>query len=317
MTKNIRLFNFIIFSTFCLFPFFKGTGAELPREGKALSKEIVLEKRYSLQNYPEFVRVMGSKAKNVYKNQKGFWETEFEDGIIMVYIPSGKFQQGSENGKNNEGPARSAYLGGYWIGKYEVTFDQYDQFCEEQGIIKPDDEGWGREGNPVINISWLDAMAYCRWLSNKIGINFNLPTESHWEKAARGTDGRMYPWGNSLPSDKKANYADRGTNFEMRSSTANDKSNYTTPVGSYPEGSSPYGLLDMAGNVYELCLDLYSSSYSSSSLKKNSREPKKGTYRVLRGGSWYGISRCLRTTFRTSAKPTSRYFHIGFRLCAE
>ncbi len=290
--------------------------AELLREGRALDKEMLIKKRGPLQNYPDFVRTIGSKAKNVYKNQKGFWEAEFECGIIMVYIQQGEFQMGSDNGKNNEKPIRSVYLDGYWIGKYEVTFDQFDKFCKEQKIIEPDDEGWGRDQRPVINISWEDAMAYCQWLSKRIGCNFRLPIEAEWEKAARGTDGRLYPWGNSPPSGNKANFAANIPNFDRRNNTIDQKSKYATPIGSYPEGSSPYGAMDMAGNVYEWCLDWYSSS-NPTSLKKDLQSPKSGTYRVLRGGSWFSGSRCLRTTFRTSAKPTSRYFHIGFRLCIE
>lgn len=317
MKKTIRVLTIIVLSIFCVYPFFNGMRAELLREGRKFYKEILAKKRDPLQNYPDFVRAIGSKAKNVYKNRKGFWEAEFEYEIIMVYIQPGEFQMGSDNGKSYGRPLRSVYLDGYWVGKYEVTFDQFDKFCEEQGIVTPDDEGWGRDRHPVINISWLDAMAYCRWLSQKFGCNFKLPTELQWEKAARGTDGRIYPWGNSLPSSKKANFADNLTTFNRPHSTAYDKSKYTTPGGSYPDGSSPYGVLDMAGNVYEWCLDWYSSANLSSSFNKNARKPKKGTYRVLRGGSWFGSSRCLKATFRTSAKPASRYFHIGFRLCLE
>ncbi|UCE42318.1 MAG: formylglycine-generating enzyme family protein [Candidatus Aminicenantes bacterium] len=243
----------------------------------------------------------------MYKNDRGFWEAEFEYGIIMIYIPSGKFQMGLYTGNNIEKPLHSVYLDGYWIGKFEITFDQYDRFCEDRGIAKPEDEGWGRDRYPVINISWEDAMAYCRWLSKEIGYDFMLPTEAQWEKAAKGTDGRTYPWGESLPSDDRANFNEGSANFVK----------HTTPVGSYPEGSSPYGVLDMAGNVYEWCLDWYSSANSSSYIKKNPRGPKRGTYRVLRGGSWYGSSHCLGTSFRISAKPDSRYFHIGFRVCIE
>ncbi len=296
--KRFMAVSFLLI--FFVYPFFDGIEADSLPEWVKQDIRIQTENINPPHDYPDFVRVKSSKAKNVYKNDKGFWEVEFEYGIIMIYIPPGEFQMGSDNGKNNEKPLRSVYLGGYWIGKYEVTFDQYDQFCEERGISKPEDEGWGRDRYPVINISWEDAMAYCRWLSEKIGYDFKLPTEAWWEKAARGTDGRDYPWGNSPPRDYKANFNTRNSDFFKQ----------TNPVGSYPEGSSPYGVLDMGGNAYEWCLDWYSSDNSSSS-------PKKGAYRVLRGGSWFGSSRCLRTSFRNAAKPISRYFHIGFRLCME
>jgi formylglycine-generating enzyme required for sulfatase activity len=314
---KINLFALSGFLIFCICLLSNGILAGCFGGEKTLRKEIRLNHKNSHQDYPDNVRAVSPKAQKVYKNKRGFWEAEFEHGIIMIYIPSGEFKMGTDNGKNNEKSLRTVYLDGYWIGKYEVTFDQYDRFCKEQDIIKPDDEGWGRERRPVINVSWEDAMSYCRWLSKEIGCNFKLPTESQWEKAARGIDGLIYPWGNFQSSDNKANFGDSSPNFEKHNSKANEISRYTTPVGSYPEGSSPYGVLDMAGNVYEWCLDWYSLSDSPSSLKKNPQGPKKGSYRVLRGGSWYSGSRCLRTTFRTSAKPASRYFHIGFRLCLE
>ncbi len=307
----------IVLPIFCAYPLFNGIGTNTSRMGIPLDKTIQTENKNSPQNYPDFVQTKSLKAKKLYKNDEGFWEAEFEYGIIMVYIPPGGFQMGSDNRNNNEKSLHSVYLDGYWIGKYEVTFDQYDQYCEDVGIAKPDDEGWGRARYPVINISWLDAMAFCRWLSKKTDNNFMLPTEAQWEKAARGTDGRLYPWGNSLPSDDKANFEKGNANFVKRAKQAESRLIYTTPIGSHPKGSSPYGVLDMAGNVYEWCLDWYSSANSYSSIKMNPRGPKKGDYRVLRGGSWFGGSQCLKTTFRTSAKSSSRYFHIGFRLSME
>ncbi len=313
----MRLSSAIILSVFCAYSFAIGNKTELSREGESLPRKILPENKNSLQDYPDFVQAISSKAKKVYKNQSGSWEAEFDYGIIMVYIPSGKYQSGSDNESSDRRPVPEViYLDGYWIGKYEVTFDQFDHFCEEEGIAKPDDESWGRESRPAINVSYLDAVAYCQWFSRRISCNFNLPTESQWEKAAQGTENRAYPWGDSLSLGNKANFADSSTNFEWRDSTVNDQSKYTAPVGSYPEGSSPYGVMDMAGNVYEWCLDWYSTSRSSSSTK-NSRGIKKGTYRVLRGGSWNTSSKCLRTTFRSAAKPSSRNFHIGFRLCIE
>lgn len=307
MKQEIRFMAVFFLSIFCVYPFFNGIGADSSKEGIALDKKTQAVYKNPTQDYPDFVRIKSSNAKKVYKNDKGFWEAEFEYGFIMVYIPAGDFRMGLDSGEKNEKPFRSVYLDGYWMGKYEVTFDQYDHYCEDRGIVKPDDEGWGRDRYPVLNVSWSNAMEYCQWLSEKIGNDFKLPTEAQWEKAARGTDGHIYPWGDSFPSGNKANFNARNANFLKQ----------TTPVGSYPEGSSPYGVMDMAGNVYEWCLDWYNSASTSSSINKNPYGPKRGTYRVLRGGSWYGSSQCLRTSFRTSAKPDSRYFHIGFRLCLE
>lgn len=313
----MNIFGAGFFLIFCLNPLSDGIQPGFFGGAEIIKKETIQNNISSQQDYPDYVRAVSSKVKKVHKNEKGFWEAEFENGIIMIYIPPGEFQMGSDNGKNNEKPLRNLYLDGYWIGKYEVTFDQYDQFCTEQEIDKPDDEGWGREGRPVINVSWEDAIAYCRWLSEKMGYTFSLPTEAQWEKSARGTDGRMYPWGNSEPSDSKANFAGYSRNLVKPIRTANHESRSTVPVGSHTEGSSPYGVMDLAGNVYEWCYDRYSESNLSPSRNSDRHNPKKGTYHVIRGGSWFGSAYCLRTTFRTSAKPNNRYFHIGFRLCLE
>ncbi len=306
MEQKVRFMLFIQLSIFCAYPFFGGAEASSLLGKTSLDETILTEKKNLSQDYTDFVKIKSSNAKKVYKNDKGFWEAEFEYGIIMIFIPPGEFQLGSDTGNNNEKPCRSVYLNGYWIGKFEVSFDQYDQFCEDRGISKPEDEGWGRDRYPVINVSWKDAMTYCQWLSEKIGQNFMLPTEAQWEKAARGTDGRKYPWGDSIPSDTLANFSGKNSNSLKRAA----------PVGSYPNGFSPYGVMDMGGNVYEWCLDWYYPN-STVSADKGPHRQKRGTYRVIRGGSWYGSSQCLKTFFRTSAKPHSQYFHIGFRLCMD
>lgn len=307
---------FIALSIFCGPPIFKGTWAGLSEERKTFEEGIQIKDSGLLQEYPDFVRAVRPIAKRI-DNTDGFWEAEFDHGISMIYIPPGEFQAGSDKDNRNGPSMQAVNLDGYWIGKYEVTFEQYDLYCEEQGMKKPDDEGWGRDKYPVINISWLEATAYCRWLSRKSGGNFKLPTEAQWEKAARGTDGRLYPWGNSLPSTSKANYGETDTIWAGHARPDQKRPKKTVPVGSHPQGASPYGALDMAGNVYEWCRDWYSPSRLLNPLEKNPQGPRKGSYRVLRGGSWFSGSQCLRTDFRISAKPRSRYFHIGFRLCLD
>ena len=146
-----------------------------------------------------------------------------------------------------------------------------------QAEFKPLDDGWGRGNRPVINATMNDAVAFCKWLSDKTGKTFKLPTEAQWEKAARGTDQRMYPWGNEWP-DKNSN---RG-NFNMILGK-------TSPVGSYPLGSSPYGILDMNGNLREYCSDWYDANYYSVSPENNPQGPSSGSARVMRGGFWGGI----------------------------
>ncbi|MBN1273576.1 MAG: formylglycine-generating enzyme family protein, partial [Candidatus Aminicenantes bacterium] len=222
-----------------------------------------------------------------------------------VEIPAGWFKMGDNfnEGDEDERPVHDVYLDGYYVCRYEVTFEQYDRFCDETGRTKPNDEGWGRGNRPVITVSWYDAQAFCVWVSEKTGEDIHLPTEAQWEKAARGTDQRRYPWGNGDPDCNKANYLG-----------CNDK---TMPVGSYPAGVSPYGVHDMAGNVYEWCLDWYDTNYYSFSPTHNPQGPASGSLRVSRGGSCYSNADLIRSVNRNYDSPSYSSLDIGFRLCRE
>jgi len=263
------------------------------------------EKRNVPEDLPADVKNIVSKAIKVEKNKNGYWEAYYQDGIVMVYIPPGKFMMGADDGRADERPSHEVDLDSYWIGKYEVTFTQYDRYCEEAGKTKPDDKGWGRENRPVIDVSWNDAAAYCEWLSGKTGLKFKVPTEAQWEKAARGTDGRKYPWGNDDPNENLANFNSNNRNIGQ-----------THPVGSHPQGASPYGLLDMAGNVLEWCYDWYDEKYYCIKFPpKNPKGPQCGPYRILRGGGWYFDASQLRCTFRNGDNQPHNF--VGFRLCQE
>ncbi len=281
----------------------------------------VRERIRKLKEMPEDVRAVVLKALGVSKNQKGYWEADFGSGLIMVYIPPGTFTMGSNEGDDDEKPPHDVYLDGYWLGKTEVTFDQYDRFCEEANRNKPSDEGWGRGKRPVINVSWDDANDYCEWLSQKTGLEFKLPTEAQWEKAARGSDGRKYPWGNDPPSGDKVNFADKKMWLKYTKSWADldidDGYADTAPVGSYPAGASPYGLMDMAGNVWEWCMDWYDGGYYKNSPPKSPEGPSKGSIRVVRGGGWYFIAVLVRCAYRHYDAPSYRSNYQGFRLCQE
>ncbi|MGD2088398.1 MAG: SUMF1/EgtB/PvdO family nonheme iron enzyme [Candidatus Aminicenantes bacterium] len=283
-----------------------------------------------------------SKAKKVYKNQKGFQEADLGDGIIMVYIPPGKFKMGS-NDYDNEKPPHTIYLDGYWMGKYEVTVKQFSLFVKDTGYVTQAERSGGsytwtgdkwekieginwkkprfkqEDNHPVVCVSWIDAMKYCKWLSRINGLTLRLPTEAQWEKAARGTDQRKYPWGNPAPSAKIVNFADKQAWLKEKFNWANkdidDGYAYTAPVGSYPAGASPYGLLDMAGNVWEWCSDWYDPNYYKSSPKVNPSGPDSGTGRVMRGGSWVNFAGVLSCSFRFIVVPSDRGFNLGFRLC--
>ena len=236
--------------------------------------------------------------------------------MTMTYIPPGKFYMGSNDGSDSAKPPHEVDLDGYWICKYEVTFDQYDQYCEDTKREKPDDEGWGRGKHPVINVSWFDAEAYCKWLSQKTGLPFKLPTEAQWEKAARGSDRRKYSWGNHefyYNGNWYANYAAHDT-WKKR---GEDGFEHTAPVGTYPQGASPYGLLDMAGNVYEWCNDYYDPNYYKNSPPKNPPGPDSGTLCVIRGGGWSYNATALRCFSRSADFPSGHYIFVGFRPCQD
>lgn len=226
--------------------------------------------------------------------------------VEWIKIPAGEFKMGDNIGvaRPDDVPVHKVYLDEYYISKYEVTFDQYDKFCEETSRTKPsDDNGWGRGNRPVIRVTWNDANAFCNWLSQKTGKNIHLPTEAQWEKAARGTDQRKYPWGNSNPSCSLVNY-----------DHCRDK---TLPVGSYPSGVSPYGVHDMAGNVTEFCQDWYDSSYYSISPYKNPTGPSSGSERVERGGNWNDPWHLICSISRDWREPNIHSTDLGFRLCYE
>jgi len=223
----------------------------------------------------------------------------------IVLVPAGEFTMGSSDGSGDEEPVHTVYLDAYWIDKFEVTNALYKK-CVDAGKCQPpsDKSSYTRSsyyGNtqydnyPVINISWNDAKTYCEWAGKR------LPTEAEWEKAARGTDGRIYPWGNTF--DKNLLNSSEGGKGD------------TTAVGSYPSGASPYGALDMAGNGWEWVADWY-GGYSSSSQQRNPTGPSSGTSRVLRGGSWGSFRSFVRVSSRDGYSPGNRSNDLGFR-CAQ
>jgi len=224
------------------------------------------------------------------------------DGAEMVWVPAGEFTMGSADTDRDVGddqkPAHKVYLGGYWIYKTDVTVAQYNAFCEAAGRTKPrtPEFGW-HDDHPVVNVSWDDAAAYAKW------AGASLPTEAQWEKAARGTDSRRFPWGNdwdpSLCVHSHARPGDRGS---------------TEAVGSYPQGASPFGALDMAGNVWNWCADYYGEHYYRMSPNRNPAGPVSGDCRVLRGGSWHYFKEMyFRVSYRFSNVPVYTSYNIGFR----
>jgi len=215
----------------------------------------------------------------------------------MVYIPPGEFLMGSKEGEGDpdERPQRRVYLDGYWIDKNLVTVAQYRKFCQATERQMPGLPDWSKDDHPMVNVSWHDAAAYAQWAGK------SLPTEAEWEKAARGTDGRIYPWGNAWDGAKCQH-------------SVGQTAGKTAPVGSFPAGKSPYGCLDMAGNVWEWCADWYDAGYYKNAPARNPTGPATGTQRVLRGGSWLDTTPGLfRAALRLRFTPVCRYISGGFR----
>ena len=229
-------------------------------------------------------------------------ETPEIDGMTMLYVPAGEFQMGSDNGERDEKPVHTVYLDAFWIDQSEVTNAMYAKCVEARECDPPSSTGSRtREsyyGNaefgdyPVIYVSWNDAVAYCEWAERR------LPTEAEWEKAARGTDERTYPWGNTIDSSY-ANY--------------NSNVGDTMAVGSYEKGASFYGAYDMAGNVWEWIADWYGSDYYASSPSSNPTGPDSGSARVLRGGAWVNYNDFARSAYRGRGDPASSNVNLGFR----
>jgi formylglycine-generating enzyme required for sulfatase activity len=223
-------------------------------------------------------------------------------GPEMVMIPAGTFRMGDiqGGGYDNEQPVHEVSVGQFAMGKYEVTFAEYDKFAEATGRNKPDDQGWGRGNRPVINVSWHDATAYAAWLSDQTGKQYRLPTEAEWEYAARAGTETKYWWGNEIGKNKANCYSDY----------CGDSFDYTSPVGSF--AANPFGLYDTSGNVWEWTCSEYEESYKGK--EKVCINENTNIYRVLRGGSWGSNPRNLRTASRSGGNPDDRGGSYGFRL---
>ena len=227
--------------------------------------------------------------------------------LELVHIPAGEFLMGSsaadQDAYDDETPQRHVPLPDYWIGRFPVTVLQFDVFVRAMNIhtnMTPG-EVYQRANHPVTLVSWDDAMSFCKWLSRLAGRAIRLPNEAEWEKAARGTDGRLWPWGNEVQDVERSNFAKRGRG--------------TTPAGMFsPRGDSPYGCADMAGNVWEWTNSLIKPyPYRA---EDGREEPGDLGMRVLRGGSFLCKPNRIRCAARLRQPPNNRYEpDIGFRIC--
>jgi len=242
--------------------------------------------------------------------------TNFENslGDQMLFVPSGEFLMGSEarDAAPNERPLTKVTVSRFYMSRHSVTNTQYEQF--DPSHVRKRAPGAG-DRHPVVYVSSIEAPKFCQWLSGREHRKYRLPTEAEWEYAARGTDGRKYPWGNYEGRGDLANFADRNTVFAWSDREIDDGYAESSPVGAFPIGVSPFGMQDMAGNVWEWCLDYYEPYRGTP--KVNPRGAANGTKRVYRGGSWRSRFNSLRTTARGSNAPNYSCNDLGFRIVCE
>ena len=301
-------------------------------------------------------------------NDSGYQEMSI-DTHTFVEIPEGAFTMGSMHGELKELPVHDVFLDSYWIAKYPVTVAQFESFVEVTRYVTDNEKGEGcwieaygiirydldwrypnfAQGidHPVICVSWNDAMAYADWFSHRFNVEASLPTEAQWEKAARGTDQRKWPWGNEPPDRTRANFADInylvafGPDQRNVDGTIDDGYPQTSPVDTYDSGQSPYGVFDMAGNTIDWIYDWYDASYYVRSPAKNPIGPERNPIRrkfeieggwsdnlqrSIRGGAWTDASGVLsveegghsvRSDMRERTDQFSSDDHLGFRLVID
>jgi formylglycine-generating enzyme required for sulfatase activity len=231
-------------------------------------------------------------------------KTSAADGMIQVYVPEGAFTMGDNgNPQTKEYPEHEVYLDAFWMDKVEVTNSMYEK-CVAGGKclipvlrLNPYYGKWAYRNLPVVYVNWYAAEQYCAWAGRR------LPTEAEWEKAARGTDARTYPWGDEPPNPRLANFAETLMGESL-------------PSFRYPLGASPYGALNMAGNVREWVADWFDSKYYNISPKSNPLGPETGKERSLRGGAYDAKMDSITTFHRFRHEPDSAGLSRGFR-CAE
>jgi formylglycine-generating enzyme required for sulfatase activity len=241
-------------------------------------------------------------------------------GATLVYVPDGEFTMGSYS-NSDEQPVHSVDLPAFWIVQTEVTNKMYAA-CVSAGSCAPpsNTSSYTRDtyyGNsefdefPVIFVDWNQAKTFCEWTGNR------LPTEAEWEKAARGTDARVYPWGNEF-NGSLVNFCDINCKYDWADKYSNDGYADTAPVRNYPDGVSPYGVYNMAGNVWEWVDDWYQSDYYATlgDNVSNPQGPSNGNTRVLRGGAWFGTNEFVRSSNRGWVSPTLSSGFLGIR-CAR
>ena len=223
----------------------------------------------------------------------------------LVVIPAGWFWMGSESGQENERPVHRVWIDSFYLAACQVTNAEYIRFLDATASEVPplwNDPNFNHPEQPVVAISWFDAVKYCEWLSSMGGRKYRLPTEAEWERAARGgVEGGLFPWGDG-PPESLPNYAQRW------------KTGPEAVARSAPNG---FGLYDICQNVHEWCSDWYQPDYYANSPERNPRGPETGERRASRGGSWRHHIKVTRCAARSSIPPQFRYADYGFRVAAD
>lgn len=259
------------------------------------AEDISPAKMKSFQTVP-----LASESSGAAKAETNPNKTNPKDNSLMIWVPPGSFLMGDDEQGDN--PRIAVYVEGFYLYKNLVTVAQFRHFCQVTGHGMPGEPSWGwKDNHPIVNVNSQDAESYCKW------AGVSLPSEVQWEKAARGTDGRRYPWGEMWDGNRCAH-------------SVGTARNSTTALGTHPGGASPYGCLDMAGNVWEWCSDWYTPTPKDEVFHPAAfiPHPSSAAHRVLRGGSWDDDNEIFfRCALRYRYTPGSRCHNFGFRCAAS
>ncbi|MEM7244191.1 MAG: SUMF1/EgtB/PvdO family nonheme iron enzyme [Acidobacteriota bacterium] len=235
------------------------------------------------------------------KSDSGALQVESEtDGATLVRLEGGSFSMGSDSGDPDEKPEHEVTVSSFYIDVHPVTNEQYAAFCDATGRRKPSGFPSSKPKHPVVSVSWKDAEAYAEWAGRR------LPTEAEWSFAARGTDSRPYAWGDASPSKSHGNFKGGADGHDT-----------VAPVASFPDGATPDGVMDMAGNVWEWTADRYSSSWYGKSPADNPTGPTSGSERTVRGGAYTSGAKDVRAPNRWKMAESSSRNNIGFRTVVD
>jgi formylglycine-generating enzyme required for sulfatase activity/predicted nucleic acid-binding Zn-ribbon protein len=282
---------------------------EVAKESTSPTLPSSLTRALGQNSNEDAVSEVGSENKKSVKKSEPVWTilNDIKLGPTMIKLKGGRFIMGSNRSQvsSNQWPAHEVGIQAFAISQTEITFDDYDRFAQATGRRLPNDQGWGRGKRPVVDVSWEDAVAYTKWLSERTGKNYRLPTEAEWEFAIRSGSDSAYWWGYQV-EEGMANCFDCGSDWDRKS---------TAPVASFSPNN--FGLYDLAGNVREWVMDCYHPNYSGAPLDGSAWMEPGCRERVVRGGAYNKTSDSMRSIWRGHLKPNLSFTFIGFRVVRE